>query len=1279
MKKWGILCLAALIALPSTAVTSVYADEENPSSTTTSNTSNNETSSNNSTVTSNTYSTENSSTSTENSNTSSSTSNSGGGGTIVTNSTSSKPVISLIGDASIRMKVGTSFTDPGTTVQDDVYNDLSAKATYTLNNQPVNSIDTNTIGTYVIHYNVTTSDDRVADEVTRDVIIVAVGDYIDPSTISIKYLYGAAQHGDYVYVAQRETGLARVNLYSGKVETIVSSNQSFMAVALNSSGDLFYTIDSDRNIYKLSHNDLQSLPLSESDFNSKKTSYYYAADYNFIYGLAIDQQNNIYFSDYTSKGILKLPAGTTTPQVVLSNFDTYFTSFTMDSLGNLYMSGDNSKLYRIKANILGQLPIHSSDVSDINTNNYYNSYGMFFTPDGRFYINSNFSSFQLIKETSASVDVTLTLNGKSEMYVYQGDTFVDPGVSVSPSDVTPTVTYTLDGSPAPGIDSNVIGVYTIHYTVAATEQYEAKEIMRTVTVQAVPTELTKVQMNRPFGLAYHDGYVYYTDYDRGLYKVSTTTFKMSKIADSYQIVSLALNKEGDLFYSKVSDPTVYKLKYKYVRHSEELNMTAADLQELSQTYYTLPVDLSNDDVVGINGLAFDSQDRLYLNAVSQNKLKVTSSKIWRLPANSKDNAELVATYSIGTLGMTISPLGNLYVNVMGSNGFEVYEADASLLNNLPISVNQFKSLGETNNAYGIVFLPDLTGYTSSVQPMQNLTKLKFLDRDYSIPEVINVPITTINLNQNSITLKKNGSSQTLTATISPDNATHPELVWKSSNPSVVTVQNGVLKPVGKGTATIHVYAAAQPEIFSDINVTVKDDDKSSSASSSNDLKLGVDDGKGKNSVPSTANVARTVQSNGQMQDQITFDSTAMLQAINTLKSAAQQTVRLVVPDAADQVAQTDVTLPLNVSQDLKNTVMNLEISTNNVKLSVAPSSLNNINSDLYFHFIPLKTTAQQNAVANRAKQEQIVKDALGNGNISVVGRPMTIETNLQNQPVQLVMPVDNSAIPTNAADREQWLQQLRIFIEHSDGDRELVQPTVVSYGDNTTGLQFTVNKFSTFTIVDMDKLNASNSTTTSNTNSDNGTGGTVKPAYIQGYPDQTFRPDQGITRAEMASLLYRLQASGGTGTAGTVNYSDVSSSFWTKQAINAMQASGLMKGRTSTTFAPAQLITRAEMAAIVSRWQGLSGTGSSFASDINGNWAETDIKRVVTAGLMQGITPASFQPNQPLTRAQAVTILNKILEKTANLSAGTTSWKDVPSSHWAYSDIMEASNSYSLK
>lgn len=1591
MKKWMILCLAALIALPGTATTNVFA-EDNTTNTTTSNES--------SSVTNDTYSSGTPVTHVESTNTG-----------VSSNQTNSKPVITLIGDAEIQLKTGENFTDPGVTVKDDVYSDLkTANITYEYNGSPVTGIDTSLVGLFKIHYNVTNGDNVAADEVIRTVLVTSSKKYIDLSSIPLSNAYGMAYYGDYVYVAQREKGISRVDLYTGKVTPIVETNLSFMGVALNSSGDLFYTIDSDPSIHKLSHQDMNQLPLSSTDFNEKSTVFF-SEKYNYIYGLAIDAKDNMYFSDYSTKAILKIPAGTNNAKVVIENFNTYFTSFSFDLSGNLYTAGDNEKVYRISSQDLNSIPLQSSSLVNLNPNSYISAYGIVFLPNGDSYIGSSGSmqksplqptapiidligsstitlsvgdtfvepgviitdstytdlvatvSYSLNGNPVASIDTNvvgtytiyynvtnpaklsaeqvtrtvivkpfsgyfdlskvniqspygmayhngyvyvssygqgidrvsvttgevehivkssnsffgvalnkagdlfytkngdehvykvsakylqdlplgpatfndysnvfdsynntsmyglaidnndnmyigsynyssnsdsslikvnlttkarqnvltnntnsnyygvlgvttdakgnlfysnngyynlgtiglkkisydhlqnlpvdnsliesypsdfysavglvilpngkgyysnggsiqpfkkvappvITLNGDYSVRLTQGDAYVDAGVAITDaidSNLQPTVTYTLNGEPVKAIDTSVAGEYIIHYNAVNSSGLNAQEVTRYVSIKAPPTDLTQVELNRPFELAYFNGDIYYADYDRGLYKVSTKTLKVTHISKGDNIVAVTMSKAGDLYYSKSGDNRVWVLDHKYLQDSELLPYTISALEEYSTLYYTAPSQVFNPssessnivstqgmkNATSITGLALDQQDRLYIATTTDNYFtEESTSTIVRL-SGANLNSELVASYPKTIRGITISPLGNLYVNI---GYFYLYKAKASLLQNLPVATQNFEMMGETNYAYGVTFLPDRTGYTSSVESGK-LTELGFLDE----AEVI--PVTGITLDKATLEFKKKGAAQTLKATVTPDNATDSTVLWISSNPSVATVTDGVVSPIGKGTAIISAYSVTQKEIFASATVTVKDsDDKTSSSGGSQKITLDVDDGKGKTTIPATAVVNRTTQASGQKQDQITFSTDKVIEAISKLKEAAQQTVRLVVPDASDEVSQTDITLPLTAAKDLKNAAMNLEISTNDAKLSVASSSLNNLTNDLYFHFVPLKTVAQQNAVANRAKQEEIVKQALGDGNISVVGRPMTIETNLQNQPVQLVMPIDNSVIPQDATAKQQWLNQLRIFIEHSDGDRELVQPSVVDYGNGQTGLQFTVTKFSTFTIVDMQKLSSS---TTNNSTSDNNnvntdtTAGVVKPAYIQGYPDQTFRPNNSITRAEMASLLYRLQASAPTASAsGNGSYSDVSATFWAHQAIASMQSTGLMKGLTNGKFAPAQPITRAEMAAIVSRWQGLSGTGSSFANDINGHWAANDIKRVTTAGLMQGVSPSSFQPNQPLTRAQAVTILNKILEKTANLTASNKAWKDVPTSHWAYADIMEASNSYTLK
>lgn len=1250
MKKWMVLCLAVLIALPGTATTSVFADG-NESSTTSN--------SNSSTVTNDTYSSGTPVNHIESTNNSSPTVQ------------SSKPVITLIGSSQIQLPVGYAFSDPGVTVQGDVYQDLKPTITYTLNNHSVASVDTNTQGTYIIHYNVTNPEDQSADEVTRTVVVATKGNYIDLATVNLSGVYGMAYHGDYAYVAQRYSAISQISLYTGKVTPVVTSQTAFMAVALNSAGDLFYTIDSDQKIYKLDHQYLTQLPLSEADFNAKSTVFY-SGNYNYLYGLAIDSKDNLYFSDYTSKSVLKIADGTTTPVVVLSNFTTSFTGFGFDTADNLYMAGDNSKVYLISQQNLSSLPVDSSHVKNLTPDTYVTAYGLVFLSNGDSYIGSA-GKEPIQKSPLVANRPEIQLLGSSLITLNVGESFTDPGTTVFDnvySNLTATATYTLDGVNVASVDTNTAGTYVIHYNVTNPAQLSADEVTRTVIVKALPTKLSEVDVNRPFGMAYHNGDVYYADYDRGIYKISTKTFKLTQIAKGYQFVGIAVNANGDLFYSTVANNTIYKVKAASL--NGELPLTADELKQASEVYYAASIDTTQLVKTAVTGLSFDHQDRLYATITAQSS-KNAFSKIIRLSGDTNLITEEIAQYPTAVFDLSFAPSGNLYVNV---GDFHTYKLPASYLKKLPAQVSDFKDMGANDYSYGLMFLPDAQGYVSHVEPGKKITPLSFLD------EAEPVSVTGITLDTTSLNLKKKGASQKLTATIAPANANNKALIWISSNPAVATVQNGVVTPVSKGTALIKVITA-DGNFSADATVIVKEADSSSgsSSSSSQNITLNVDDGKGKTTIPATAIVTRTTQTNGQKQDSITFTTDKVKEAIATLKNAAEQTVRLVVPDANDEVAQTDITLPATAAKDLRNADMNLEISTNDAKVSIPASSLNSMTSDLYFHFVPIKTTVEQNAVATRAKQENIVKEALGDGDITVIGRPMTIETNLQNQPVQLVMPIDNSVIPQDATLKTKWLNQLRIFIEHSDGDRELVQPSVVDYGNGETGLQFNVTKFSTFTIVDMQKLAASTTTnpTGSNVNTDT-TAGVVKPAYIQGYPDQTFRPNNSITRAEMASLLYRLQASAPNATtSGTGSYSDVSSTFWAHQAIASMQSTGLMKGLTNGKFAPAQPITRAEMAAIVSRWQGLTGTGSSFANDINDHWAVNDIKRVTTAGLMQGVSPSSFQPDQPLTRAQAVTILNKILEKSANLTAGTKAWKDVPSSHWAYADIMEASNSYTLK
>lgn len=184
-------------------------------------------------------------------------------------------------------------------------------------------------------------------------------------------------------------------------------------------------------------------------------------------------------------------------------------------------------------------------------------------------------------------------------------------------------------------------------------------------------------------------------------------------------------------------------------------------------------------------------------------------------------------------------------------------------------------------------------------------------------------------------------------------------------------------------------------------------------------------------------------------------------------------------------------------------------------------------------------------------------------------------------------------------------------------------------------------------------------------------------AYMNGYDDGSFRPNNNITRAEIAAILSRVIELDASETA--LVYSDVGSSHWAKKAIEAVTKMGLMQGYGYGRFGPERLVTRAEMAKLASLLiEKPVGEGKGFA-DIEGSWAKAHIQAVQAAGIMKGYADGTFKPNKVLTRAEAVTIINRILGRGPLEGVKTSPWKDVQPSHWAYGDIVEATTKHAFK
>ena len=192
-------------------------------------------------------------------------------------------------------------------------------------------------------------------------------------------------------------------------------------------------------------------------------------------------------------------------------------------------------------------------------------------------------------------------------------------------------------------------------------------------------------------------------------------------------------------------------------------------------------------------------------------------------------------------------------------------------------------------------------------------------------------------------------------------------------------------------------------------------------------------------------------------------------------------------------------------------------------------------------------------------------------------------------------------------------------------------------------------------------------------------------AYIVGYEDGTVRPNANISRAEVAAIFFRLLKDDVRDDNLTANsvFTDVAFGKWYNKSISTMAKIGIVKGRTADTFVPNAPITRAEFAAICSRFDRSNVEIKSDFNDISGHWAENEIRRAASLGWIQGYTDGSFKPDQNITRAEAASMINRMLhrlpETVEDLLDGMIQWPDNQPSDWYYINMQEATNSHDFK
>ncbi|GGA12676.1 hypothetical protein GCM10008018_67130 [Paenibacillus marchantiophytorum] len=318
--------------------------------------------------------------------------------------------------------------------------------------------------------------------------------------------------------------------------------------------------------------------------------------------------------------------------------------------------------------------------------------------------------------------------------------------------------------------------------------------------------------------------------------------------------------------------------------------------------------------------------------------------------------------------------------------------------------------------------------------------------------------------------------------------------------------------------------------------------------------------------------------------------------------------------------------------------------------------------ELLIRFIPISSDAAKQQIEKRVMTAVLVTKAAGSGQVAVVGLPLTIESNITNNEVTLNFSFKGIQIPTDPKKRNEFLASLGIYIEHSDGEKELVKGKI-NYDTqrNPVSMEIIITKFSTFSMIEIQKKPID---TISYTN------------WIEGYPDGTFKPNQSITRAEVSSIFVKAIAKPQSLVA-LQNFKDVADQHWAAGAIHQAQKAEWLSGYPDGSFKPDAPITRGELAAIIVKINKLAVNNDVQAFvDTKNHWAAGYIQAAKASGLMSGYEDGSFRPDQRLTRAEAVKVINNLLKRPTP-KLGKDVWKDVSQKDWFWSDVQSASESFS--
>jgi hypothetical protein len=484
-----------------------------------------------------------------------------------------------------------------------------------------------------------------------------------------------------------------------------------------------------------------------------------------------------------------------------------------------------------------------------------------------------------------------------------------------------------------------------------------------------------------------------------------------------------------------------------------------------------------------------------------------------------------------------------------------------------------------------------------------------------------------------------------------------------------TVKSGSMVPVtlqvGSNRLEVKVSTPDQLERVYVVNVTKQEEESGHSGSVSYGPSapsaaigsVGVSAADGQLLI--VPNPLRSKGEEGKAVDNITVDHEVVSQALEQAEAFSSQRLVISLDRATqDRADEWIVTLTPQALKLIADSGKELEWTATGVSLLLPAESIGQLGTSqeaLNFRIAPLIQGTAHDQLLQRLSSFTPLLAAATGGQADWISTPYRIETNMTGKQANLRFPLPQEAWKTGPITAD----QLAVYVEHSDGETVLKPGRLyMDAAGKVLGVEITVNKFSTFTVIRLPKKEAA--------------------AYISGYEDGSFRPEEPVSRAEIAGMLDRLSAfrpvsNTEKAVEDEASFADVRG-HWASEAITHLASEGVLAGYSDGAYMPENAISRAEIAVIISRWAGLSiGSGKETFVDTAGHWAQGEIAAGLAAGWLEGYEDGIFRPDAWVTRAEAVTLLNRVLKREPlHHHSSVIPWHDVSENHWAAGDLLSA-------